>query len=456
MTKKMFTFISETNFNDIPNEAVKRAKNAIIDCLGVALAGSSEESVKILTGHVKGMKALGESGAICQEFKTASSLGAWVNGTLCHALDYDDVFPSATGYNCHPTTTILPAVLALSEKYKISGKDMLIAYIVGFEVESRIGLACGLPQSELGWHPTSTLGSLGATAATSKLLRLTTAEVGAALGIASSFAGGLRQNFGTMTKSLHAGNAARNGVLASEMAKAGFTASQDIMTGPISFCNVFSACNGLDLADIEKDLGKNWHIVSPGISVKPYPSCRATHSAIDATLQMKKKHNIRTDEVVEIKCKVSPLIPQLAMYHNPTKAVEAKFSIEFCIAIALLEGEVSLAQFKDQKVVSPVVQELIKKIKLISPTDWPTGIDLTQEVTIVLKDGEKYSCKVKKPKGDPENPLSEEERLTKFINCSTMAPIPIDVERVLEIIDNVESLEDINRLMEILTFGLGR
>lgn len=456
ITQKMASFIVETDYDHTPQEAVRNAKNAIIDCLGIALASSTESAVQIVAEQVRRMGTISEAGVICQGFKTVTDLAAWVNGTVCHTLDYDDVFPSSAGYNCHPTVAILPAILALGEKYRISGKNTLLAYIIGVEIESRIGLACGRQQSELGWHPTPVLGSIGATAAAAKILELTTAQVQVALGIASSLAGGLRQNFGTMTKSLHAGNAARNGVVASLLAKNGFTANKDILDGPFGFCNVFSAGRGIELAEVARDLGDSWYIVSPGISVKPYPSCRATHSSVDAILHLKKEYNIEANEVAEITCNVSPMIPDIAMQHKPTDALEGKFSLEYCVAIALRDGEVSLKQFTDAKVLSTEVQNFIQKIRLAHPQNWPTGVDLTQEVMVKLKDGREYSHRVDTPKGDPKNPMTDEEMLTKFKDCASLAPVPLEAEHLLELIHKIESLDDITVLMNIMTYGSNR
>lgn len=453
ITQKIASFIVETDYEHIPQEAIRNAKNAMVDCLGIALASSTESAVQVVAEQLRRMGAVSEAGVICQGFKTVAELAAWVNGTACHTLDYDDVFPSEVGYNCHPTVAILPAILALGEKYRISGKNTLLAYIIGIETESRIGLACGRQQSELGWHPTPILGSIGAAAAAAKVLGLTTAQVQMALGIAGSLAGGLRQNFGTMTKSLHAGNAARNGVVAGLLAKNRFTANKDILDGPFGFCSVFSAGKGLELAEVARDLGDSWHTVLPGISVKPYPSCRATHSGIDAILHLKKKYYIEANEVAEVTCNVSPMIPDIAMQHKPIDALEGKFSLEYCVAIALLDGEVSLKQFTDEKVLNTEVQNLIQKIRLAHPPNWPTGVNLTQEVMVKLKDGREYSHRVDTPKGDPKNPMTDEEILTKFKDCASLAPVPLEAEHLLEMIHKIESLDDITELMNIMTYG---
>ncbi len=240
-TEKIVNFIIETDYEHIPKGAIAVAKNAILDYLGVTVAGSSEPVARIIAGQVRQMGAAGEAGVVCQNFRTSCDLAAWINGAASHALDYDDTFPApVVGYNLHPTVAVLPAVLALGEKYEVSGSDILAAYIVGIEVLFRAGASIGRYTSEVGWHPTPILGVEGAVAATAKILKLNAWQIQMALGIASSLAGGLSRNYGTMTKPLHAGSAARNGVVAALLARNGFTAIPGILEGEFSFYNMFS------------------------------------------------------------------------------------------------------------------------------------------------------------------------------------------------------------------------
>ncbi|MBI2287835.1 MAG: MmgE/PrpD family protein [Chloroflexi bacterium] len=236
-TEEIVKFITGISYKQLPSAVIDTSKMAILDCLGVTLAGAEESSSKIISQYVR-ETGRPEAGVIGRSFKTSIDQAAWANGTQGHALDYDDYFIPDHLTPYHPTVAILPAILAVGQKHHLSGKDILLAYNTGFEVEARIALACIQQQYDLGWHTTSTLGSLGAAAAISKMLRLNEEKTAIALGIASSLAGGLRQNFGTMTKPLHAGNAARNGVVAAILAQSGFTADRNILDGPLSFGNV--------------------------------------------------------------------------------------------------------------------------------------------------------------------------------------------------------------------------
>ena len=450
-TEKIANFIIETDYEHIPKEAIAIAKNAILDYLGVTVAGSNEPVVGIMAEQVRQMGAADEAGIVGQNFRTSSDLAAWINGTASHALDYDDTFPApVVGYNLHPTVAVLPAVLALGEKYEVSGSDILTAYIVGIEVIFRAGASIGRYTSEVGWHPTPILGTIGAVAASAKILKLNAWQIQMALGIASSLAGGLSRNYGTMTKPLHAGNAARNGVVAALLARDGFTANPGILEGEFSFYNMFSGGKVTEPTNEEQDLGNNWNIISKGIAFKPYPCCRGAHSSVDSMLHLRSEYKIRTDEVAAIVCKTSPLMYWVLRYHQPKTGLEGKFSLEYCVAVALLRGKVSLGDFTNEKVNEAEVQDLIPQVSYLHPKDWPTGHDLTQEVVVKLKNGTEYSHKVTLPKGEPMNPMGYEELSAKFRDCVRVSLPQTEIEQVLEMVKNLESLDSIARLMGIL------
>jgi len=451
-TEKVAQFIAETDFESIPKEAVGIARNAILDWVGVAIAGSNEPVTRILAGQVKRMGAIGEAGVIGKAFRTSSDLAAWVNGTASHALDYDDTIAEAAGYNFHPTVPILSAVLALGEKVGASGKDILTAYVVGIEVESRVGAATGRYTSEMGWHLTSVLGTIGAVAASARVLKLNVGQVRMALGIASSLAGGLLQNFGTMTKPLHAGNPAKNGVVAATLAQDGFTANESMMEGNFAFCSMFSGGKVSGLENKEQDLGKTWHIVSPGIALKAYPCCRSTHSSIDACLYLRNVLGADVGQVVKIICRTSPHHLNLARFHRPKSAYEGKFSIPYCIATALLRGKVLLEDFTEERVADPEAQALLSRVDYRHPEEYRRNpMSLAQEVVVQLGNGAEYSCKVDAPKGDPQNPMTDEELSAKFIDCARLSLPQVEIEKVLERVTHLESLDNISELMKILT-----
>ena len=451
-TERIAQFIAETRYEHIPREAVRIAKRAILDWVGVTIAGSDEPVTRLLFEHVQRMKAVGEAGVISKGVQTSADLAAWANGTASHALDYDDTFANESGFNFHPTVTLLSSVLALGERMKASGRDILTAYIVGIETETRLGAAIGRITSETGWHPTPVVGTIGAVAGSANVLRLNAEQSLMALGIGSSLAGGLLQNFGTMTKPLHAGNSARNGVVAAELARSGFTGNESVMEGNLGFCSMFTAGKVNGLENKEEDLGKNWRIVTPGMSTKPYPCCRSTHASIDASLHLRNVQGVDPGKIVKILCKLSPTHTRLARFHKPKSAYEGKFSIPYCIAAALLRGKVLLEDFTDEKVAAPEAQALLSKVEFHYPQEYKDNpMALKAEVVVSLANGTEASRKIDIPKGDASNPMTEEEVSAKFQDCTRKALGQKEIEKVMGMLQNLESLEDISDLMKPIT-----
>jgi 2-methylcitrate dehydratase PrpD len=350
----------------------------------------------------------------------------------------------------HPSVSILPAVFALGEKHKRSGKDVLAAYVVGMEVAYVIGSVMAMKSTEVGWHTTSMLGTISAAIASANMLKLIPLQTRMALGIAGSLAGGLGRNVGTMTKPMHAGNAARNGVVAALLAKNGFTGNANIMEGEAGFCSMFSGGAVLEPTDKVSDLGNIWNIVSTGIAFKPYPSCRATHSCIDATLHLRKRLDITEEQVAEIVCRVNPSFDRYWILHRPKTGYEAKFSFEYCVATALIRGKVSLDDFSEAKFADPKVQNFLPRVSVVYPKDWVIGMDLAQEIVIKLKNGAVHSHRVAFPKGEPENPMTSGELATKLEDCIQQVPGAEAIKGVVDEILNIEKLEDVRNLMDTL------
>ena len=452
-TEKVAQFIAETNYEQIPEEAVRIAKKAILDWVGVTIAGSNEPVAGIVCEQVRRTKAVAEAGMICKAFQTSADLAAWANGTASHSLDYDDTFANEAAFNFHPTAPILSAVLALGEKIKASGREILASYIVGIEVEYRIGAAIGPYASDMGWHSTPVVGTMGAVAASSRILRFNNEQARMALGIAGSLAGGLLQNIGTMTKPLHAGNSARNGVVAALTAQNGLTANESILEGNFGFCSMFSAGRVHGLENHAEDLGKDWRMISPGMSFKPYPCCRSTHSSIDASLYLRNVEGVDASQVVKIICKTSPHHTKLARFHKPKNAYEGKFSIPYCIATALLRGKIVLEDFAEQKVSDPEAQALLSKVEIEYPQEYKDNpMVLKGEVAVTLANGAEYSHKIDVPKGDDPNPMTCEELSAKFKDCTHLFLTQTEIEEVLRTIHNLESLGSISELMNRITY----
>jgi 2-methylcitrate dehydratase PrpD len=451
-TEELARFACELEFEHVPGEAVAWAKDAILDCTGVTLAGAKEDAGRIIANYVKEGAGGPEATVLASGFKTTAASAALANGTMAHALDYDDyALPNWMG---HPTAPLWPAIFALGERQRISGKDTLLAYVIGFEVGGRVGAGVGRGHYEhCSWHPTATLGTMGATAACCRILRLDVAQTRMALGIASSEASGVRQNFGTMTKPLHAGLATRNGVIAALLAQKGFTGDEYAIEGPLGFSNAFTTGAEYDLTKMTDGLGKSFLIVMSGVSIKPYPCCADGHRCLDAILSLIKQHDIRADDVASVECRTSDMVPQIMLRHRPKTGAEAKFSMEFGMAVALIDGKAGLLQYTTERVVDPRVQELLTRVSFVHPPESSGYLGMEtypEQVTVKLRDGTVYSHEVLDSKGRPGNRLSEAELVEKYRECAARAISPERIDRSLAMLQGLEELRDIGELMDVL------
>jgi 2-methylcitrate dehydratase PrpD len=446
-TEQIARFTVDARFSDLPPEAVKSAKEAILDGIGVTIAGSTESAGEIVTQYVRDQGGAAQAGVVGGGFRTSAPQAALANGVLAHALDFDDVIGLMSG---HPTVPVLPAVLALAEAHGRSGADAILAYVVGVEVESRIGSAIGMHHYAVGWHPTATLGTLGSAAASAWLLGLGVAETRMALGIAASEASGLRQNFGSMTKPFHAGHAASCGVVAAQLAARGFTADDSILESRYGFFPVLGGEGQYDLEQVTRNLGAPFAVADPGLEMKPYPCCRFIHRCLDAVLQIVDEHHPDPADVTEVECRTSSFVPQIVIHHRPRTPLEGKFSMEYCMARALMDGEMRIAQFADDKVMEPAAQELLQRVKYVHPESVP-GERAPERVTVRLRDGREMFRDVLVPRGAPQNPMSLDELVAKFRDCAGVALSADAVDRALDMILNLGSVDNVTDLADILT-----
>ncbi len=451
ITDRISYFITQTAVKDIPQDAFALARLGITDFLGVALAGSREKQSKIITDYAQKMGGVPQASIIGGDFKTSPYLAALVNGTIGHALDYDDLAVSFTG---HPSVFLVPAILAVGESISASGEDILTSYLIGYETVSCIAAPIIQSHYVQGWHSTATFGTLGAAAATARLLKLDGHQVRMALGIAASLAGGLRQNIGTMTKPLHAGEAAANGIQAALLAQAGFTADDNIIEAPLGFAKVFGHSSDVDWVKATENLGKTFFITSEaGLSIKPFPTCGFTHCAIDAALYIKDEHKVNADNIAEVELGTTPFDKQILIHHRPRTGLEAKFSLEYCVARALLSGEPRLRHFTDKAVTEPQVKSLMEKMKWVEKYPMPVMGTArafgTKSVTVRLKDGQEYSKEVAIAKGMPQNLLTASELNGKYRDCAATVLSKQDVEKSLSMLSKLGEVKNIGELIRL-------
>ena len=459
-TRKLANFITETSYPQIPQEATSIAKDAILDLIGVTLAGVKTPTSRIMAEYVREMGGNPVSRVIGWGFKTSPHFAALANGTTGHALDYDDGAPL---FLFHPTVTLLPSILALGEAREVSGKQVLEAYLIGFEVEVKLLSSLGLSAQLRGWHNTGIVGALGAAVAAAKILLLNSEQTVRALGIAASEASGMKQNFGTMTKPLHAGLASRNGVMAAMLAEKGFTASETVLEHPTGYYAALAGEGNYDLKKIES-LGNPFSITEPPgvLRLKPYPSCGETHCCLDAVLYLIKEHNISAEDVAEVECRTSEVVPMMLIYSRPQSGLQAKFSMEYCMAVALLDGRAGLAQFTEERLQDARLQPLMEKVKYALPEDI-RGVEglvnydtedgketITEAVTVRLRDGREYFKESPRTQGVPGSPMSRDDLLAKYRECASLA-LPLEnIERTIELISALENLDNITELLDLV------
>ena len=451
VTRQLATFVVDTSFADIPAPANARAKEAILDGLGCALVGSPTPIGKLVTRYVRERCETPRAAVIGSGYKTSAALAALANGTMAHALDFDDVNWSMSG---HPTVPLLPAVLALGQEIRASGADVLLAYTLGFEVETQIGLGVNPRHYNLGWHATSTLGTLGAAAACAKLLGLDVENTCMALGIAASTAAGLRQNFGTMTKPLHPGQAAMNGVTAAQLAQLGWTADANILEAPYGFCQLYAGANQYNLDDIVKRLGNPFELLATGVAIKQYPCCAFTHRALDGMLSLVQQHQLSAADVVGVECRVGRPTMEVLIHTRPQTGLEGKFSMQYCMAAALLDKRIGSLSFSDEKVRRPAAQQLFERVTMTlhpeAQRDGTSGEGLPVTVMVMLRDGRTLSEHIQHPKGHPANPLTAIALQDKFEDCAYGVLERQDLRQVIELVRALEQLDDIGLLMDVL------
>ena len=437
--------IAAITYDDLPVEAVEWAKMAVLDTVGVTLAGAGEPCAQIVE-RVLGGVGSGDCLIFGGDRRAAPLDAALINGTAAHALDFDDVSNSLGG---HPSAPILPALFALGETLDCTGRDFIAAYVAGFETETRIARGVHFHHYEKGWHPTATLGVFGATAACSHLMGLDRARTAQALAIAASLAGGIKANFGTMTKPLHVGHTARSGLFAAQLAQGGFTANPEALEHKQGFLMVFNGPGNFDAEAILKDWGQPYDIVRPGLAVKQHPCCGSTHPAIDAMLLLRGEYEVAPEKIARIDSWTHPRRLAHTDRPDPQSGLDAKFSVQYCLARALLGGRIVLEDFEGEAFRDDTARALMHRIHAAPHPEMNAASAeyLGAEVRITFDDGRTIARRVGSALGrGPDNPLPRHALTDKFANCAARALPPAQVARVQQILlelDRTSSLRTV-------------
>ena len=448
---RLAEFVVKTSLEDCPSEAVGRVRRAALDTLGVMLAGATEPVARIVRRVVRAEGAIALATVVGTTLKTSPGWAALANGAAGHAHDFDDTNFALLG---HPSVPLLSTALAAAEAEMGDGRALVLGYVVGFEVDVALGTALNPDHYTRGWHTTSSIGTLGCTAAAARIMGLDVVQTRNALAIAASHASGLKENFGSMTKPYHAGHAARNGILAAQLAREGLTASETALEGRQGYVSAFGASHGLDQA--LEGLGRSWHLLGSGIAVKPYPSCALTHSAIDALIELRAEHRLRPRDIAAVQVGVNRVVPDVLAHPRPTTALERKFSMQFCAAAALVEGRVDFGSFTDGEVANPEMRELMGRITMVVDPGLPEGVEqhAWSRVTVQLRDGRTLSREARGARGHPDTPLSDAELREKFLACATAVLSTDEAEGVAEQLAHLEDIPDIRALTSRLEGNL--
>lgn len=461
LTKYVAEFVVNTGAGDLPDDVIALGKKSILDGIGLALSGAVARSGELVRKHLDLLNlGTGSATVIGANRKVSPRFAAFANGVGIHADDYDDTqLAVATdrvyGLLTHPTAPALPAALAMGEAVGATGREVMLAYHLGVEIECKIAEAIDPRHYQTGFHATATCGTFAAAAASAKLMKLDIETTQRALSLAGSQSAGLRENFGTMTKPFHAGRSSESGVAAAQFAESGWTAAGTILEAPRGFFR--AAGGGYDSKAIYRKLGAPWTFVEPGISIKPHPSGSLTHPGMTEMLRLIKANNIKAQDVKRVRVGTNSNMPNALIHHRPTDELQAKFSMEFCMAILLLKGHAGLAEFTDEVVNRPDVKAMIEKIDfVVDDVAEKAGYHkMTTIIDIELNDGKKISGRADFGKGSPANPMSYEEVAFKFRENADYAGVSKTVaDEVVNLVRDLETVKSIDELTRrLLTVG---
>lgn len=441
LTEKLARFIVETE--EIPDAVLRETKVALADTLGVGLAGTLEPVAEIAVQCSRDAGGNPQATVWGTHHATSAADAAFINGVAGHALDFDDTMPSLRG---HPSTTTLPAAIAVGEWGGASGRAVLFAYALGLEMAGKLGRAFGAGHYMRGWHATATTGTFTATAVAARAAGLTAGQLANAWGIAAAQSAGLVRNFGTMAKPFQAGHAARAAVVSVALARRGFTADAQILEGDGGFLSTYGA-DGEPLASAVELLGKPWELTDRGNNYKRWPCCYCNHRAIGGLLELLEEHAIRTEEIQRIRVGFPPGADEPLIHRNPQTGLEGKFSIEYSAAATVLDRKLTLETYTDAMVQRPGVREIMKKVdhyrvpddKIYSGTVGYTDIE-------ILTARGSFKRRIEKAPGSTAWPMSPAEHEEKFLDCAGRVLGTSGARKLLALARGIEALPDVKLL----------
>jgi len=457
VTAAVVKFVTTVRYQDFPAPVIAEAKRCLIDGFGVVLAGATTRGSAIVRRHIRAAGGRSEASVLGPEPLMATvAQAALANGASGHAMDYDDTQLSTTpdrifGLLTHPTVPALASSLAIGERLGVSGAVWLEAFLTGFEVECKIAEAIDPDHYVHGFHSSGTIGTFAAVASAAKLLKLSPEAVAHAFGIAASMSSGIRVNFGSMTKPLHVGRAAENGVVAAQLAAGGFTAGADALDGEWGFFQVLGG--GADVERILPVLANPYTIVKPGVSFKPYPCGSLGHPTMDAMLKLVTDHDVKPDQVDRVRVRAGSNILNPLRYKTAKTELEAKFCLPFMMSSVILRRRAGIREFTDEFVSSAPVQDLMARVETVFDQEIEArGFDKMRSIVeVTLKDGRRLAQPSDdRYRGGPENPFTLADLHAKFTDCAQLILPPDRIARALELIESVDQLKNVRELVRAM------
>jgi 2-methylcitrate dehydratase PrpD len=437
-TKTLAAYVVDNQLDDIPIDVRHEARRAIVNYVGCAAGGAPHQAMDIILRALGPYAGPATASVIGRRERIDPLHASLLNGISSHVYDYDDTTPK--NYS-HPTSPVASALFAYASVNKVTGPDFLHAFILGFEVESRVANAVYPAHYDVGWHITGTTGVFGAAAAIGRLLGLSIEEMTWAIGLAATQAAGLREMFGSMAKSFHPGRSAQNGYAAALLAKEGFTAGVHGIEGPRGFAAVQAAT--YDLSKITAGLGIEFDLRVN--TYKPYPCGIVNHPTIDGAIQLHDAHGIDPESIVAVRLRVAPLVKDLCNQQFITVGLQGKFSVYHNAAIGLVRGKAGLQEYSDETVNDPQIKRLRE---LATAAADPSITDDQAHIEIETANGKTYSLFVEKSLGNLNRPMTDRQLDVKFRDQAVLSLRPVQVEPLLDLCWRIEELHDVNDLVQ--------
>lgn len=449
VTRRLAEFASNLKYGDLDTRLIQNFKNYLLDGIGCGIYGNSFTWSQIVNGFIKEQGGSKESTLWLQGFRGPSVNVALGLGVMIHSFDFDDYHNAKV----HPGAVVIPAAVATAERLGANGKSLLTSLVAGYEIMIRVSLATGPNASRLkGWHLTGTTGTFGAAAATGNLLRLNQDDMASALGMAGAQSAGLWAFIadGAMSKRFHPGRSSQSGVMGALLAQKGYKGPTQILEAPDGgFCKATS--DRVNFSFAIEGLGKKF--VSGEVTIKPYSCCGSIHSSIDCVLQLVRDNKIETSDISKVIVRTANVIRvQCGFEYEPLSVLQAQMSLQYCIAAALLEGQVLLDQFAQEKISDPRILEMAKRVEIVvdPEIDEVYPEKFANKVELVLKNGKSLIARIDFPTGSPENPMSFQQVVDKFKSQASGILTEDRINAIIEKVDRIEKLTNIQELTQLL------